>query len=305
MNQKKLSIILVSYNSWQWVEKCLASFQNIVGWVPQEKKSPLEVILVDNASQDDVLTKVAAQFPWVHTIALDENRGFSAGNNAGIQQATAPVIMLLNTDTEFPPDTDLLSLLEVFEEQKDVAVITPKVVFPDGELDHASHRGFPTPWNALMYFSGVAKRFPRWKFVAGYQQSWKSLDVAHEIEACSGAAMLVRKKAIDEVGLLDESYFMYAEDIDWCYRFHQEKWKIWYDPRVEIIHHKYKSGMGKAVAWETKEKTITAFYDTMKQYWRKFYMNRYPALVMIFVFAMIELLKYRKLHQERKHYENA
>ncbi len=302
--QKKLSIILVSYNSWHWVEKCLRSFTNVAEWSADEKKTPIEVILVDNHSRDGVLANVKQQFPWVKTFSLPENRGFSAGNNVGIQQATAPYVMLLNTDTEFPENTQLFPLLDVFDEQEDVAVVTPKVVLSTGELDPSSHRGFPTPWNAMMYYSGVAKRFPQARWAAGYHRTWEDLDVAHEIEACSGAAMIVRKAAIDEVGLLDESYFMYAEDLDWCYRFHTQKWRIWFDPSVVIIHHKHKSGLGKAVSWETKEKTIRAFYDTMKQFWRKFYTDRYPALVMIFVFAMIELLKLRKLEQERKQYEN-
>jgi len=304
MAKKKLSIVLVSFNSWGWVEKCLHSFRNLHGWSEDSQKSPFEVILVDNASTDGVVSKVQKQFPWVKTYELKQNRGFAAGNNQGIQQASAPVVMLLNTDTEFPPDTDLLSLLQVFDHHSDIAVVTPRVILADGSLDAASHRGFPTPWNALMYYSGVANRFPRWRWTAGYHLSWKDLDTAHEIHACSGAAMLVRQEAIARVGLLDEAYFMYAEDIDWCYRFHEAKWRVWYDPSVTVIHHKYKSGIGSMVSWETKEKTIRAFYDTMKQYWRKFYTDRYPALVMIFVFAMIELLKYRKLQKERKHYEN-
>ncbi|MCD8485110.1 glycosyltransferase family 2 protein [Candidatus Woesebacteria bacterium] len=304
MAKKQLSLILVSYNSWSWVEKCLASFTNVAEWDPDPKKTPLEVILVDNASSDGVLEQVKQKFPWVKTYALGENRGFSAGNNVGIQHASAPFIMLLNTDTEFPPQTNLLSLLDVFAEDPEIGVVTPRVELDSGEIDPSSHRGFPTPWNAMMYYSGLAKRFPQRKWAAGYHLSWMDLSTAHEIEACSGAAMIVRRTAMEEVGLLDESYFMYAEDIDWCYRFHLGKWKIWYDPRVVIIHHKHKSGLGKAVKWETKEKTIRAFYDTMKQFWRKFYTDRYPALIMIFVFAMIELLKYRKLQQERKHYEN-
>src|SRR5690606_37017252 len=116
--------------------------------------------------------------------------------------------LLLNTDTEFPPKTDLLSLLDNFTNAK-VGIVTPKIILPSGKLDHACHRGFPTPWNAAMYYSGIGKIFPKWKLVAGYRQSWKDLSSRHEVEACSGAAMILRSEALTQVGLLDESFFMY------------------------------------------------------------------------------------------------
>lgn len=303
MAQKQLSIILVSYNGQVWLEKCLNSLVHLHGWQTDQRSNPFEVILVDNASEQDIVGWVQKKYPWVKTVALAENRGFSAGNNVGLQRASADTVMLLNTDTEFAPDTDLLGLVERLQRQPQAAALTPKVVLTDGSLDHACHRGFPTPWNAVMYFSGIARVLPWFPPVAGYRQSWKNLNRPHQIDACSGAAMLVKKAAIEEVGYLDESYFMYAEDIDWCYRFKQAGWEIWYDPSVVITHHKHKSGMGgKQVAWEVKERTISAFYDTMKQFFRKFYSHRYPRFVMGGVFVMIELLKSRKIRRERKRY---
>lgn len=297
----KLSVILLNYNGWDWVEKCLHSFQHLDNWT---KSGPdnMEVILVDNGSTENRLTEIKRKYPWIITIASQENRGFSAGNNLGIRQSQAPFVMLLNTDTEFLPETNLLDLLDNFV-RPEVAVVTPRVELPSGELDHACHRGFPTPWNAALYFSGIAKLFPNSPSLGGYRMSWLDLTSVHEIEACSGAAMIVRKSAIEQVGYLDEDYFMYAEDIDWCYRFAQAGWKTVYDPQVTIIHHKYKSGQ-KTTQWDTKQRTISAFYDTMKQFMEKHYRNKYSRVILFLSFVMIEVLKKWKLHHERKQYAN-
>lgn len=294
----QISIILVNFNGWNWTQKCLESFQNLHNW--DEVQRQIEVIVVDNGSQDE-LVKELRTVDWITLIELPENVGFSAGNNVGMRAAQAPYVMLLNTDTEFSPNTDLHSLLDNFS-KTEVGVVTPKIVLPTGELDHACHRGFPTPWNAAWYFSGVAKLFPKFRPVAGYRQSWKDLGTKHEVEACSGAAMIVRSEYLDKVGLLDEAFFMYAEDIDWCYRFAENGFKTIYDPSVTILHHKHKSGM-KNASWETKERSTHAFFDTMKQFMWKHYTNRYPTFVLRLSSVMIDLLKYWKITSERKRYE--
>lgn len=298
--QPRLSIVLVSYNSWDWLEPCLKSFRHLEDWKAGD--NTIEVILVDNGSQDNSVQKVNEHFSWVKCISLTENLGFSGGNNIGIQHAHAPFVMLLNTDTEWLPHTNIFSLLENFSKNEKIGVVTPKVILPTGELDHASHRGFPSPWNSFAYFTGLAKMFPQLPVFSGYTQSWKNIDSPHEIESCSGAAMIVRASLLPKVGLLDESFFMYAEDIDWCFRFAQAGYVVWYDPSVTVVHHKHKSGLAHTGSWETKERTINAFYDTMKQFFRKHYQDKYPQLVAWGVFAMIELLKKRKLGRERKTY---
>ncbi len=298
-NKPKLSIILLNFNGWNWVEQCLHSFHHLDEW-KENGPQDIEVILIDNASQHDQTAQFVTRYPWLRVKRLSHNGGFSAGNNVGIQMAKSPFVMLLNTDTEFLPQTSLLSLLENFTDDR-VAVVTPKIVLSNGQLDHACHRGFPTPWNAASYYGGLARLFPRWKLTAGYLQSWKDIQSKHEVDACSGAAMIVRVAAIDQVGMLDEDFFMYAEDIDWCYRFAQAGWKTLYDPKVTIRHHKYKSGQGQ-VDWQIKAKTITAFFDTMKQFMNKHYHSKYPRVVLFVSFVMIEVLKKWKLHNERKKY---
>lgn len=304
-SQSRLSIIILNYNSWQWTKQCLESLANLVSWdqseSPQQGPVGIEVIVVDNNSTASPLTKVNQSFPFAKTIQSDRNLGFAAGNNLGIKIARAPFVMLLNADTVFKPKTDLLALLDNLKKDQ-VGVVTPRIELSDGQLDHACHRGFPTPWNSAMYFSGLAKRFPKVKWLGGYQLSWQDLSQAHQIDACSGAAMIVRAQALKEVGLLDEDYFMYAEDIDWCYRFKQAGYQVWYDPQVTVIHFKHKTGL-KNQEWKTRKRTINAFYDTMIQFMQKNYQGRYPWLVLQGSFVMIKLLKILKIWQERTQYE--
>lgn len=301
----QLSILIVNYNGRGWLEKCLSSFRNLVDWTGSRPADWLEVVVVDNASTDDSRVMVEKNYPWVRWIQNEQNVGFSAGNNVGIQRTETPFYMLLNSDTEFLPDTDLRLLLEPFSQNPQLAVVTPKLVLDSGELDHASHRGIPTPWNSAMYFSGIAKKLPKVRFVSGYTQSWQDLNTAHFVEACSGAAMIVRRSASDDVGLLDESYFMYGEDLDWCYRFTLAGWKILFDPSVTIVHHKHKSGIGAVKSWETQERTISAFYDTMGQFFRKFYGQKYHPVTRLVLAKILDTMKTRKLQQERKRYARA
>lgn len=298
--QPKLSIILVNYNGWEWLRRCLDSFSHLKQWDGKQPQD-IEVIVVDNASSPNKLPQFKKDFPWIKTKSLPRNTGFAGGNNVGIDLAQAPYVMLLNTDTEFLEQTDLLSLLRNFT-NPEIAVVTPKLILDSGELDHACHRGFPTPWNAAMYFSGIAKVFPRWKLVSGYRRSWQNLEQPHTVEACSGAAMVVRTEAINKVGALDEDYFMYAEDIDWCYRFYQAGYQVLYDPSITVVHHKHKAGLANK-SWKTREKTIRAFFDTMRQFMQKNYQEKYPRLVLEAAFVMIEILKKWKLFSERKQNE--
>jgi len=294
----QLTIILVNYNGWGWLRKCLLSFQDLSNWIDdQQGPKSIKVIVVDNGSKQDKSIQFKKKFPWLEWIRSNENLGFAGGNNLGLSQVKTDYAMLLNSDTEFLPNTNLLSLLENFNDQS-VGVVTPKVILPSGKVDHACHRGFPTPWNALMYYSGIAKWLPKFKPVAGYRLSYLDLDTKHDIEACSGAAMLVRLSAIKEVGLLDEQFFMYAEDIDWCYRFKEAGWRIIYDPSIEILHHKHKSGQ-KQSDLTTRRRTIAAFYDTMWQFMQKHYASKYSRLVLLLSFVMIKTLKKVKLQQER------
>jgi GT2 family glycosyltransferase len=270
-----LEIIIVSHNTSFWVKKCLSSLQE---FPPLSDEHSYQITVVDNASSDDTIAMLAAEFPKINVIALDKNVGFSAGNNAALCKTTARYTMLLNSDTELHTPQALEPLLTYSEDHSDMAVITPRLNLPNGELDWACHRGEPTLWNSFWYFTGVSKWLPGWPRVSGYQRTWQDLSKIHAVEACSGAAMIVRTSAMRKVGLLDESFFMYAEDLDWCKRFRDEEFQIIYHPGVTITHHKYKSGLS-ATSTQLQRKTSRYFYDTMLQYYDKHYRSRYPEFV--------------------------
>lgn len=282
-----LSIILVNFNTCDYLLQSLASIKKYIDLPSKE----YEVIVVDNASQDDSVKAVHEHFPKVRLIKNPQNTGYAHANNLAMKQAKGDYIFLINSDAELTSSGKITTLLAYMDEYKRVAVVTPKVMTPDGSLDWACHRGFPTPWSALTYFSGLEKMFPSVALFSGYHQMWKSLDSIHTIDACSGAAMIVRKTAIDEVGLFDERFFMYAEDIDWCYRFKEHKWDIVFHPGVTILHHKYKSGIGKTEETQTKRRTSQSFYDTMIQFYEKHYTDRYPRPVFLLVTFGIRLLQ--------------
>jgi GT2 family glycosyltransferase len=275
MPQEKLTLVILNYNSKFWLKKCLASLKT---HYLDKTKTGVKTIVVDNHSTDDSLKMVRADFPWVEVVELEKNLGFSAGNNAVLKQINSSYVMLLNSDIEFNFNTHLDLLINYMEEDSEIAVATPKINLADGSLDWACHRGEPTPWASLTYFTGLDKLFPQSKHFGSYHLTYKNLDKPHFIDACSGAAMMVRVKYMNEVGLLDEQFFMYGEDLDWCKRFRDAGYKIGYFPQVEIIHHKYKSGI-------QTESPLTAlqskryFYNTMLLYYDKHYKDKYPKIV--------------------------
>jgi len=259
----KLSIIIVNYNTKDYLSNLVKSIKQ------SADKLTKEVIIVDNGSTDGS-AKIA-------TIKNQHNLGFAAANNQGIQKATGDYILLLNSDTEILPNT-LQTMVDYMDNHPDVGVSTCKVELSDGSLDPASHRGFPTPWSSVTYFLGLEKIFPHSQIFASYHQGWHDMSTIHEIDTPTGAFYLTRRKIIDKIGLLDERFFMYAEDIDWSLRIKQAGWKIMYVPTVKITHFKKKSGRDTANL-HLRRRTNQHFYDTMKLFYDKHYKHRYPWII--------------------------
>ena len=262
-----LSIIILNYNTADWLENALRSIERFSG-----KNINLEIIVVDNASKDNSVEMVKQKFPKVNLIQSSENGGFAKGNNLGIQEAQGRYVMLFNSDAEFTDQTHLEKIIRYLDSNDAVAVMSPKLILPDGAIDLASHRGEPTAWAALTYFGKLEQIFPNSLFFGQYHQTWKNFDTIHEIDACSGAAMIVRASAIQQVGMLDEQFFMYAEDLDWCRRFREAGYSVMYFPESTVLHHKYKSGL-KNSSKDTAQTTNHHFFETMKQYYEKHYGN--------------------------------
>jgi GT2 family glycosyltransferase len=287
-----LSIIILSYNTRELLINCLASIKNSLlrNWY-------LEVVVVDNGSTDKTLEMLQKEkFNWqkenlsLEIIANRKNLGFSAGNNLGVKRAKGRYILLLNSDTLVEEET-ISKMLAFIEENPQFGVATCRVELPDGTLDPACHRGFPTPWAALTYFLGLERLFPRSRIFASYHLGYLPMDKPHEIDSPSGAFYLVRKSIINRVGLLDEDYFMYGEDLDWSYRIKRKGFKIVYYPKVKIIHFKRRSGRQNQDP-KVRSETTYYFYETMKIFYRKHYCQKYPWLVTALIFAAIDIKKY-------------
>ncbi len=285
-----LSIIIVSYNTKDFLRKCLESLQKNLS-----KKLKVEIIVVDNNSSDDSTDMVKEKFPDVMLIANKENLGFSKANNLGIEKSAGKYVLFLNPDTEVPQNT-VEELLNFMDGHQDCAASTGKVVMPNGELDDAAHRGFPTPWNAITHFSGLSKVFPKSKLFTGYSLGWMDIDSVHEIDACAGAFMLVRREGGKEVQWWDEDFFWYGEDLDFCYRLKQKGWKIYYVPAVSILHYKGVSGGIKkhsqgisTASKETKIRATKARFQAMRIFYRKHYVQKYSQLLTWFIMQGVNI----------------
>jgi hypothetical protein len=263
------------------------------------------VIVSDNGSTDGTISSVTEQFPFVKLLDNRENIGFAAGNNRALRLARGKYILLLNSDTLVLSKT-LPEMLSFMDSRPNAGAATARVELPDGSLDLACHRGFPSPWNALCYFLGLEKIFPEVRIFSGYHQTYRDFNKPHEVDAISGAFFLVRRQVLEKVGFLDERFFMYAEDLDWCLRIKQAGFKIYYNPHAKIIHFKKQSGRKKTAAGqEDRQETRTIrvrstghFYSTMRLFYDKHYKDKYPSFLRHLIMAAIRFIeKYKQLRQ--------
>jgi len=268
-----LTLIVVNYNGQHWLEQLVP---DIEVHLLQPDRLRCEVVVVDNGSTDHSL-EILKQWPWVRVIASPTNQGFACANNLALQTCRSRYAFLLNTDTSLPADGNLGIVVSYLDEHPKVAVATPNVILSDGSLDPACHRGEPTPWASFAYLVGLERLLPRSRWFGAYHQGWKDTRTIHPIDACSGAAMMVRIVAVNTVGLLDERFFMYAEDLDWCRRFREAGYQIVFHPGATIIHHKYQSGL-EGTSSETRVSTRFWFYKTMLQYYDKYHPNGQKSL---------------------------
>ena len=286
-----LSIVIVSYNTNEFLKKCLKSIEKT------SKNFTYEIIVVDNASSDNSAELVKENFKDVILFSNKENLGFSKANNIGVKKTIGRYVLFLNSDTEVYENT-LKTMIEFMDSKNDVGAATCKLVLPDGKIDDASHRGFPTPWNSFSHFSGISKLFGYTKLFGGYNLGYLNLNETHQIDALAGAFMFVRREAGEQVGWWDEDYFFYGEDLDFCYMLKQNGWKIYYVPSVSILHHKGISGgikkhskqISKA-SDQTRAKSQEERFKAMKLFYKKHYENKYPWLITQLVYLGISAKK--------------
>jgi len=285
-----LSIIIVSFNTKEFIKKCISAIYR-----SDFPKDRYEVIVVDNASSDGTAEEIEKKFPEIFVIKNKENIGFSKANNMGIKKSRGKFILFLNPDTEVDKST-LSYMISFMEGHKNAGASSCFVKLPNGKLDEGAHRGFPTPWNSFCYFSGISRIFPKSKVFAGYTMGWLDLRTEHEVDSIVGAFMLVRRRAGEEIGWWDEDYFFYGEDIDFCFRLKEKGWKIYFTPKVSVLHHKGVSGgikkhsrMKSTANFSTKIIATNARFDAMKIFYKKHYENKYPKILNHIVYFIIEL----------------
>jgi GT2 family glycosyltransferase len=252
-----LSVVIVSYECREHLLRCLTSLREA------GREVASEVIVVDNASTDGTVPAVRQCFPEVEVVASRRNRGFAWACNRGIERSTGRFILLLNPDTVVPAD-GLSRAVDALESRPQVGMLGCKLVRPDGRLDKACKRGIPTPLGSLAYFTGLSRLAPRSRRLASYTAGHIGEDETAVVDAVNGAFMLVRREAIDEVGPLDERYWLYMEDLDWCHRFALHGWPVLYWPEVEVVHVKGASS-GRQRRWRTNyafHRGMWLFYRT-------------------------------------------
>lgn len=269
-----VSIIILNYNTKDLLLACLASIAKA------KDSNTWEVIVLDNASTDGSFEAVKNEklnLKSLKIIQNEKNLGFAAGNNVGIRQAKGTYILLLNSDTEVSANT-ITETKSFLDEHPEAGAATCKLMLPDGTMDPACHRGFPTPWASFTYMVGLEKIFPHSQLFARYHLGFKDLHSPQEIDSPSGAFFMIRRTVIEKVGLLDEDYFMYGEDLDWAYRMKKAGFSIWFYPYASIIHRKKQSGR-EHVDPAVRKQTRQYFYDTMQLFYKKHYSRRYGWLL--------------------------
>ena len=285
-----LSIIIVSYNTKEFLKACIESIYKTT------KNIKFEIIVVDNASTDDsVAETLKLKTENLKIIENKANLGFSKANNVGVKQANGRYILFLNSDTVVYENT-LGGMVKFMDEHEDVGAATCKLIMPNGQIDDASHRGFPTPWNSFAHFSGLSKMLGKTRFFGGYNLGFKDFSKTHKIDALAGAFMMVRRKAGEDANWWDEDYFFYGEDIEFCYMLKQAGWKIYYVPEFSILHYKGVSGGLKKVSKdittaskETKQRTTKARFNAMRLFYKKHYEQKYPWFITRLVYLGIFL----------------
>ena len=271
-----LSIIIVSYNSIVPLKNCLNSIFSTL----QDTK--FRVYVIDNNSLDGTHKMVRENFPQVSLLVNSKNEGFAKANNQALKIATGRYALLLNSDTiVFDHTFDVMT--KFMDEHPNAAVATCKLTRPNGRLDPACRRSFPSSFDGFCRAIGLSKLFPGSPLFARYNLTYLDQNETYEVDAVNGAFMFVRQAAMDEVGLLDEDYFLFAEDVDWCYRFKKADWKIYSYPQTQVIHLKGESSK------EVTPAMINEFFKSMKIFCDKHYTDEKPYVFCKLVKGGIEI----------------
>lgn len=267
-----VSIIILNWNTRDLLADCLDSVAQTCGDLD------LETIVVDNASSDGSQDMVRQRFPHVRLIANSENVGFARGNNQGIAMSRGRYALLLNSDALLL-DHSLPAMLELAEAEPRAGIVGAHLLNSDHSFQ-ASHTPFPTLWREFLILSGVGRKLHGPWYPSRGPQEGKGPQVADYVE---GACLLVRRQAFEEVGGLDENYFMYAEEVDWCYAMREKGWQVWYQPSAKVIH------LGGGSSKNRKPQREADLYRSRVRFFRKHYGDRAAQLLKLQIYGFTAL----------------
>jgi GT2 family glycosyltransferase len=270
-----LEVVIVSHGAEGLLRRCLESLR-----AHPPREASMRVTVVDSGSTDGTPDMVAREFPEVR-LERRANIGFSAANNVVLRDNAAAAILLLNPDTEVYDGT-LDTSLERLATDPAIGMVGAKLVREDGELDHACKRSFPTPLAALAHFTGIGRTDDAGASLSQYRATHLGDDDPGEVDAVNGAFMLCRREAVAQVGLLDEGYWLYMEDLDWCHRFWDAGWKVFYEPGAVALHVK-----GGSSSRRRAPRQEIAFHRGMGRFYRRFESPTSPPLLNLAVYLGI------------------
>jgi GT2 family glycosyltransferase len=253
-----LEVVIVSHGAEGHLRRCLASLR-----AHPPRTATMRVTVVDSGSTDGTPDMVEREFPEFR-LERRGNIGFSAANNLVLRESRAGAVLLLNPDTEVYDGT-LDACLARLATDPAIGMVGAKLVREDGELDHAAKRSFPTPLAALAHFTGIGRGEDAAATLSQYRATHLGEDEPGEVDAVNGAFMLCRAEAVAQVGLLDEGYWLYMEDLDWCHRFWDAGWKVFYEPGAVALHVK-----GGSSARRRAPRQEIAFHRGMGRFYRRF-----------------------------------
>jgi len=255
-----VSVIVVAWNVKRLLQDCLDSV------VAQTKDVDYEIIYVDNASEDGSVEMVRQRFPDVRIIENSQNNGFIKANNQGIEVARGRYVLLLNSDT-LVLDNAIAKTVVFADAHPEAAVVGCRVLNPDRTLQRTCFM-YPSLLNMFLSATYLYKLFPRSKFFGRERMTWWAFDDVREVETVCGCFSLVRRKAIDQVGMMDPTYFVYGDDPDWCYRFRKAGWRVLFTPDAQIIHYGGQNTrqMARTFRWQLEGSTLI-FMRLHRQRW--------------------------------------
>lgn len=271
-----LSIVIVNYNARHYLENCLRSIY------AETRQVSFDVWVVDNNSQDDSVSMIRRSYPLVNLIENKDNVGFARANNDAINRCEGEYVLLLNPDTLILENA-VEKMVEFLDENPQMGVAGCKVLNEDRTLQLACRRSIPSPGVAFFRLTGLSKLFPNSKMMAEYNLTYLDPDRPHPVDAVSGAFLMIRREVIDSIGTLDERFFMYGEELDWCLRTKKAGWKVMYYPDAEIIHYKGECSRSNS------RKAAFEFHRSMYLFYKKHFADNHNPIINMVIYAGILL----------------